>query len=78
MSYNASTTNGSINSDNLYNNTTYDGNISNLHADIVHNLNIHLLYNNITLSEENIHNENNNFLTSAHNLVDLGLYNWSY
>ena len=71
--YNASTINGSINSDNLYNDTTYDANLSNLHDDIVHDLNIHSLYNNITLSDENIHDVNNNSATCAHNLVDLGL-----
>ena len=71
--YNASTINGSKTRNNLYNDTTCGDNISNLHADIVPDLNISSLYNNVTLSEENIHDVNNNSSTCAHNLVDLGL-----
>ena len=68
-----STVNGSINNDNLYNDTTFNDNLSDLHADIVHDLNMNSLYNNVTLSEDNIHNVNNNSSTCAQNLIDLGL-----
>ena len=64
-----STINESKHHHNLYNETTLNNNISDLYADIVHDS----LYNNITLSEDSIHNVTNNSSTCAQNLVDLGL-----
>ena len=71
--YNVSTVCDSINDDSLYNNTTFEDNFSDMHADIVHDLNMNSLYNNVTLSADNIHNVNNDSSTCAQNLVDLGL-----